>query len=354
EAEDTTSRRLCFLPLLSLTTMRRLCFLPLLSLTTMRRLCSLPLLSLTTMRRLCFLLLLLSLTTGGVCSAICSPQINVRRNQGFLVRPGHSLEVPCPVSFCPNEKPAVFWNKTTTRQSEGQGDRTTTAFQTRWDNLTEASGVFYLVFTRLLNNDSGEYRCETMFTKGHFINITVTESPEITTVMFDQGDNESPEVTTVMFDQGDNATGAEPSGGTTLRTYLWASGVVLCVVGTIVLPVVSMKRCPGHRRTTPACLPQHPVQKPSTASRTSRNDRLYGRREEEEEEDEEDGEEEKGEEDEEEGEEEEGEEDKEEGEEEEGSDWYAALNHESLAATSSMRHGSDGSTVVYAAVVHRS
>ncbi|KAJ3582399.1 hypothetical protein NHX12_000654 [Muraenolepis orangiensis] len=61
----TTMRRLCSLPLLSLTTMRRLCSLPLLSLTTMRRLCSLPLLSLTTMRRLCSLLLLLSLTTGG-------------------------------------------------------------------------------------------------------------------------------------------------------------------------------------------------------------------------------------------------------------------------------------------------
>ncbi|CAL8307008.1 unnamed protein product [Merluccius merluccius] len=70
--------------------------------------------------------------------------------------------------------PHVFWNKYTSQSDKAKSPP---VYETRWVNQTESSGVSNLVFRHLLLNDSGEYRCETNYTKSHFINITVTAIP---------------------------------------------------------------------------------------------------------------------------------------------------------------------------------
>ncbi|CAL8288459.1 unnamed protein product [Lota lota] len=169
-------------------------------------------------------LLLLSFSTSGASRENCSDEIKVRRNQIIVAQQGQRLEVECPVSFCQKQAPHVHWIKYTNRSEK---DKPQPALETRWEGQTEHSGVFYLIFSHVLLNNSGEYRCETNFSHGHIINITVTD------------------------------TSAERSRLDQLQPYLSAAGIFLCVVVVVFLSVLSMQRCPGNPRTTPGY--QHTV-----------------------------------------------------------------------------------------------
>ncbi|CAL8285129.1 unnamed protein product [Gadus morhua 'NCC'] len=276
-------------------------------------------------------LLLLSSSTSGA-SGQCAEEIKVRRNQVLVAQEGVQLEVECPVSFCSDPPPRVSWVKYTNGSDK---DKPGSVLESRWEGLSNSSGVSYLTFTHLILNHSGEYRCETNFTKGHIINITVTGSAE------------------VSVEEKDDRR-ADRGGPAQLQPYLWASaGVLLCVVVVVTLSLVSLQRCPGDpRRTaeyqntvvpmtqypsahsnpgqappsdTPLSLarPHRPAPSPPTPHRTSQHGRLYGNR---------------------------GEEEEEEEEEEDQSIWYAALNHDVMPVAPRVRRRDSLQDVEYAAI----
>ncbi|XP_059907010.1 uncharacterized protein LOC132456620 [Gadus macrocephalus] len=247
-------------------------------------------------------------------SGQCSEEIMVRRNQVIVAQEGEQLEVECP----------------TVGQRQARGP----CWRSRWEGLSNSSGVSYLTFAHLILNHSGEYRCETNFTKGHIINITVTGSAEVSV-------------------EEDDDRRADRGGPAQLQPYLWASaGVLLCVVVVVTLSVVSLQRCPGDpRRTaeyqntvvpmtqhpsahsnpgqappsdTPFSLarPHRPAPSPPTAHRTSQHGRLHGNRGVEEEEE----------------------------EEEDQSIWYAALNHDVMPVAPRVRRRDSLQDVEYAAI----
>ncbi|KAK0133377.1 B- and T-lymphocyte attenuator [Merluccius polli] len=237
------------------------------------------------------------------CGDNCTEVIQVQRNQFFPTHVGQPLEIRCPVRFCPNKMPHVLWNKYTSQSDKAKSPP---VYETRWVNQTESSGVSNLVFRHLLLNDSGEYRCETNYTKSHFINITVTD------------------------------TSAERSSLDMLLPYLYAgTGIFVCVVVVIILSVLSMQWCPEIPMTnhpsahsnpgqvSPSETPlgsspaHHPAQKPSSANQTSQNGHLYSNSQEE--------------------------------EEEEHSVWYAALNHELLSVATDL-HVDHEQATEYAAI----
>ncbi|XP_056444756.1 B- and T-lymphocyte attenuator-like isoform X1 [Gadus chalcogrammus] len=276
-------------------------------------------------------LLLLSSSTSGA-SGQCAEEIMVRRNQVLVAQEGEQLEVECPVSFCSDPPPRVSWVKYTNGSDK---DKPGSVLESRWEGLSNSSGVSYLTFTHLLLNHSGEYRCETNFTKGHIINITVTGSAEVSV-------------------EEDDDRRADRGGPAQLQPYLWASaGVLLCVVVVVTLSVVSLQRCPGDPRRmaeyqntvvpmtqypsahsnpgqappsdTPLSLarPHRPAPSPPTAHRTSQHGRLYGNR---------------------------GEKEAEEEEEEDQSIWYAALNHDVMPVAPRVRRRDSLQDVEYAAI----
>ncbi|KAK2917516.1 hypothetical protein Q8A73_004262 [Channa argus] len=122
---------------------------------------------------------ILTLAAGN--SDQCSPEITVRRNTLYNVSLGEDLRISCPITLCNNSQPTVTWYKL------GKKDvlvnvSSASHIRQEWELLQHLEGTSFLFFENILSNDSGQYRCQSGNSVGHFITISVNGRTEPTTV----------------------------------------------------------------------------------------------------------------------------------------------------------------------------
>ncbi|XP_071186761.1 B- and T-lymphocyte attenuator-like [Salvelinus alpinus] len=161
----------------------------------------------------------------------CFPEIRVARNTVWRASPGEQLKMTCSVDLCSNSPPS--WCKFD-ESNKCKTVNTTALIQTQWTNLTNTTGILFLVFTSISIDDAGLYRCELHTAVGHSINVTVSERIEDTTDLYQNNDT-----TNITVSQRDS-----------FLEWVWpyvysSAGIVVFVIVVITISMLSMRGCKG-------------------------------------------------------------------------------------------------------------
>ncbi|KAF3688481.1 B- and T-lymphocyte attenuator B- and T-lymphocyte-associated protein Precursor [Channa argus] len=174
--------------------------------------------------------LLLNLNADSQDSDQCSPEIKVRRNTLYNVSLGEDLRISCPLTLCNNSQPTVTWYKL------GKKDvlvnvSSASHIRQEWEPLQHLEGTSFLFFENILSNDSGQYRCQSGNSVGHFITISVNA--------VDKHHNDTFKSTT-------NTTTSHPYKPENLWMYIYsAAGIVVFVFIVITISIISLQGCKG-------------------------------------------------------------------------------------------------------------
>ncbi|XP_018546134.1 B- and T-lymphocyte attenuator isoform X7 [Lates calcarifer] len=145
----------------------------------------------------------------------CETSIKVRRNTVYQAFVGQDLRINCTVSFCNNTQP-VSWFKLE-NGTDSVSVNKNSHIKTEWKPSDHLEGTSYLIFQKILSNDSGVYRCRSGGSVSHNINILVSAS-----------------------------TTSSPEPRENLLMYVYcASGILAFVMIVIVISVISMQGCKG-------------------------------------------------------------------------------------------------------------
>ncbi|XP_031148039.2 B- and T-lymphocyte attenuator-like [Sander lucioperca] len=106
-------------------------------------------------------------------NSTCDIEIRVRRSTVYEAVPGKDLQINCPVAFCNNSPPRISWYKYETTTPVPVDVSSSSHIKTRWTPLKPLEGISYLIFQKILRNDSGEYRCQTGDSVSHKIYVSV-------------------------------------------------------------------------------------------------------------------------------------------------------------------------------------
>ncbi|XP_050922011.1 uncharacterized protein LOC108892858 isoform X2 [Lates calcarifer] len=102
----------------------------------------------------------------------CETSIKVRRNTVYQAFVGQDLRINCTVSFCNNIQP-VSWFKLE-NGTDSVSVNKNSHIKTEWKPSDHLEGTSYLIFQKILSNDSGVYRCQSGGSESHNINILVS------------------------------------------------------------------------------------------------------------------------------------------------------------------------------------
>ncbi|CAB1413036.1 unnamed protein product [Pleuronectes platessa] len=123
--------------------------------------------------------LVLTLTTVSEDSE-CTPYIKVRRHTTYETSPGRELVINCPVEFCNKSVLTVTWFKLLNDTSKRHSVSSSSHIRTEWKEVNH-EWISFLIFSKILSNDSGLYWCEMANVMGHFINVSVHGGDQHTT-----------------------------------------------------------------------------------------------------------------------------------------------------------------------------
>ncbi|XP_070298446.1 uncharacterized protein [Salvelinus sp. IW2-2015] len=161
----------------------------------------------------------------------CFPEIRVARYTVWRASPGEQLKINCSVDLCSNSPPPS-WCKVD-ESSNCNTVNTTALIQTQWINLTNTTGISFLVFTSISIDDVGLYRCAFKDASvSHSINVTVSESVEETTDVYQKN-----ETTNSTLSQSDS-----------FLEWVWpyvysSAGIVVFVIVVITISMLSLRGC---------------------------------------------------------------------------------------------------------------
>uniref|UniRef100_A0A4W6F5U9 Ig-like domain-containing protein n=1 Tax=Lates calcarifer TaxID=8187 RepID=A0A4W6F5U9_LATCA len=159
----------------------------------------------------------------------CETSIKVRRNTVYQAFVGQDLRINCTVSFCNNTQP-VSWFKLE-NGTDSVSVNKNSHIKTEWKPSDHLEGTSYLIFQKILSNDSGVYRCRSGGSVSHNINILVSGDAELTTV-------------TSRTETTSTTSSPEPRENLLMYVYC-ASGILAFVMIVIVISVISMQGCKG-------------------------------------------------------------------------------------------------------------
>ncbi|XP_028987941.1 B- and T-lymphocyte attenuator-like isoform X2 [Betta splendens] len=151
----------------------------------------------------------------------CETELKVWRHTVYEASVGQELTINCPLTFCNNSPPTVFWHK--------QGETAVSApinvssdnhIKTTWRITSKNEGISSLVFKHIVSSDSGQYRCHSEGSVSHGINVSVYENGELPTAAWNDG------------------------------MYVWmyvyfSAGIAVFVIIVIIISVISMRGCKG-------------------------------------------------------------------------------------------------------------
>ncbi|XP_039648665.1 leucine-rich repeats and immunoglobulin-like domains protein 1 isoform X2 [Perca fluviatilis] len=170
----------------------------------------------------------------------CDIEIRVRRGTVYKALLGEDLRINCPVAFCNNSPLTVSWYKFETTKPVPVDVSSSSHIKTEWTHLKPLEGISYLIFQKILRNDSGQYQCHTGGSMSHSINVSVYGEVKLTTVTWTTLEPESTEET------------------------FWPNvyrvvGIMAFVITVLTVWVASSCGCKGESRDTPdlSCQPSH-------------------------------------------------------------------------------------------------
>ncbi|TDG96279.1 hypothetical protein EPR50_G00238460 [Perca flavescens] len=108
----------------------------------------------------------------------CDIEIRVRRGTVHEALLGEDLRINCPVAFCNNSPLTVSWYKYETSKPVPVDVSSSSHIKTEWTRPKPLEGISYLIFQKILRNDSGQYQCTTGGSMSHSINISVYGRPK--------------------------------------------------------------------------------------------------------------------------------------------------------------------------------
>ena len=84
---------------------------------------------------------------------------------------GQELVINCTFGFCNSSPPAVTWYRI---QDDLPVDVSNSShIKTNWKELNHSEGISYLIFQKIITNDSGLYQCRSKNVISHSINVSV-------------------------------------------------------------------------------------------------------------------------------------------------------------------------------------
>ncbi|XP_034464874.1 B- and T-lymphocyte attenuator-like isoform X2 [Hippoglossus hippoglossus] len=161
----------------------------------------------------------------------CTPMIKVHRNTAYETSLGQELVINCTVDFCNKSVPTVTWfqllNETYKHISVGSSSH----IRTEWKEFNHSEGASFLIFQKILSNDSGLYQCRVGNDVSHAINVSVHGG----------GEHTRKNNTSNTVPKTSNPEALKP-----MWMYMSsAAGIVGFVTVAIVITVVSMRWCKG-------------------------------------------------------------------------------------------------------------
>ncbi|XP_038130427.1 B- and T-lymphocyte attenuator-like [Cyprinodon tularosa] len=115
--------------------------------------------------------LLVTLDAGG---KDCTTELPVPQNTNYEAIIGQKLWIECPVVFCSNTPPTVYWYKIEEKHVRLAANNRS-HIKIGWEQKKPLEGVLYLFFEKILRSHSGGYRCRSGSSLSHLIKITVIE-----------------------------------------------------------------------------------------------------------------------------------------------------------------------------------
>ncbi|XP_029300621.1 B- and T-lymphocyte attenuator [Cottoperca gobio] len=158
----------------------------------------------------------------------CEVETKVPRDTYYEAFLGEDLRINCTVAFCDDSPPTVSWYKreeNDVRVNVSSSSHITT----EWKLFSRLEGGLFLIFQKILRNDSGVYTCRSGGSVSHNINVSVHGERERSTSV-----NETEE----------SSLDSNPTVDVWLYMYS-AAGILALVVMVIIISVVSMRGCEG-------------------------------------------------------------------------------------------------------------
>ncbi|XP_060888870.1 uncharacterized protein LOC132959706 isoform X1 [Labrus mixtus] len=132
------------------------------------------------------------LTLEVSCIDECHVQIKVRRYTEYKALLGEELKIDCPVTFCDDTPPEIYWDKlqqTYVPVNISRGSR----FKSEWKTIKPLEGVSVLIIQNFVRNDSGVYWCGSSSSLGHKIKVSVNGDVELITYQSTTSEPRRPE-----------------------------------------------------------------------------------------------------------------------------------------------------------------
>ncbi|XP_029942380.1 uncharacterized protein btla isoform X6 [Salarias fasciatus] len=112
----------------------------------------------------------------------CQPEVRVHRNTVYRAVIGDELRINCTSYFCGETPSNMSWYK----YEEGDvliNSSKQSRIKTEWKPLSRTAGIYYLIFTNIVRNDSGRFICQIGSERSHLITVLVeagSPDPEAT------------------------------------------------------------------------------------------------------------------------------------------------------------------------------
>ncbi|XP_042369068.1 B- and T-lymphocyte attenuator-like [Plectropomus leopardus] len=170
--------------------------------------------------------------------ADCYVDLRVPQNTVYEAYRGEDLRINCTVGFCDGSPPIVTWYKRE-KTDVAIDVNSSSHFKTEWELLEKLEGISFLIFQKILRNDSGQYQCGSGGTVSHNINVSVSDlcsacSKDDGRPKNDTQKNSTDTITLVH----------EPTSSLQMYFY-FAAGIVAFVIIVIIISIVSMQGCKG-------------------------------------------------------------------------------------------------------------
>ncbi|XP_029942378.1 uncharacterized protein btla isoform X4 [Salarias fasciatus] len=107
----------------------------------------------------------------------CQPEVRVHRNTVYRAVIGDELRINCTSYFCGETPSNMSWYK----YEEGDvliNSSKQSRIKTEWKPLSRTAGIYYLIFTNIVRNDSGRFICQIGSERSHLITVLVEDIDE--------------------------------------------------------------------------------------------------------------------------------------------------------------------------------
>ncbi|XP_029942376.1 B- and T-lymphocyte attenuator isoform X2 [Salarias fasciatus] len=156
----------------------------------------------------------------------CQPEVRVHRNTVYRAVIGDELRINCTSYFCGETPSNMSWYKyeggdvliNSSKQSR---------IKTEWKQLSNIAGIYYLIFTNIVRNDSGQFTCQIGSERSHLITVSVDDIDEFRT----------------------NSTRSPDPEATEWWLYVYSAAAIgALVLIVIIISVAALRGCKGKPR----------------------------------------------------------------------------------------------------------